>query len=243
MAANDNRRRKKIEAQRAKRKDKQRAIARVESSSKVARVLQAQRWTLFDTRISHGLSEQGIASTYIARRGPFDQVVGVVFLVDAYCLGVKDVSVFYGPETRWHEIMRQQVENGRIDPIAPEALRKLVEGSVAYAKSFGIDPHRDWLKASPIFGDIDASKSLVEFTYGKNGKPTFVSGPYDSQARIKQIMQTLAQHAGEGNFHFTVPYSGAELGFDLLEDDMDDDHEEEDDEEMPIKAIELRQAI
>ena len=102
MAANDNRRRKKIEAQRAKRKDKQRAIARVESSSKIARVLQAKRWTLLETRITHGLSEQGIASAYIARRGPYDQVVGVVFLVDTYCLGVKDVNVFYGPETRWH---------------------------------------------------------------------------------------------------------------------------------------------
>ncbi len=238
MAANDNRRRKKIEAQRAKRKDKQRAIARVESSSKIARVLQAQRWTLFDTRISHGLSEQGIASAYIARRGPYDQVVGVVFLVDAYCLGVKDVSVFYGAETRWNEIIRQQSENRRLDPIAPEALRKLVEGSVAYAKSFGIDPHRDWIKASPIFGDIDASKSLIEFTYGKNGKPTYVSGPYDSPERIKQIMQALTQHAGEGNFDFIVHYSGDDPGFDLLEDDMDDD----DEDEMHIEAIESRQA-
>ena len=239
MAANDNRRRKKIEAQRAKRKDKQRAIARVESSSKVARVLQAQRWTLFDTRISHGLSEQGIASAYIARRGPYDQVVGVVFLVDAYCLGVKDVSVFYGPETRWNEIMRQQVENGnRLYPIAPEALRKLVEGSVAYAKSFGIDPHRDWIKASPIFGDIDASKSLVEFTYGKNGKPTYVSGPYDSPERIKQIMHALAQHAGEGNFDFIVHSMEDGLDPELLGYEVDDD----DDDEIDIEAIESRQA-
>ena len=239
MAANDNRRRKKIEAQRAKRKDKQRAIARVESSSKIARVLQAQRWTLFDTRISHGLNERGIASAYVARRGPYDQVVGVVFLVDAYCLGVKDVSVFYGPETRWNEIMRQHVENGtRLNPIAPEALRKLVEGSVAYAKSFGIDPHRDWLKASPIFGDIDASKSLVEFTYGKNGKPTYVSGPYDSPERIKQIMQALTQHAGEGNFDFTVHYSGDDLDPELLGYETDDD----DEDEMAIEAIESRQA-
>ena len=237
MAANDNRRRKKIEAQRAKRKDKQRAIARVESSSKIARVLQAQRWTLFDTRISHGLSEQGIASAYIARRGPYDQVVGVVFLVDAYCLGVKDVSVFYGAETRWNEIMRQQVEKGnRLYPIAPEALRKLVEGSVGYAKSFGIDPHRDWIKASPIFGDIDASKSLVEFTYGKNGKPKYVSGPYDSSARIKQVMQALTQHAGEGNFDFIVKYSEEALEPELLEYEMDDD------DEIHIEAIESRQA-
>ncbi len=238
MAANDNRRRKKIEAQRAKRKDKQRAIARIESSSKVVRVLQAQRWTLLETRITDGLIERGIASAFIARRGPYDQVVGVVFLVDAYCLGVKDVSVFYGPETRWHEIIRQQNENRRLDPIAPEALRKLVEGSVAYAKSFGIDPHRDWLKASPIFGDIDASKSQVEFTYGQDGKPSYVSGPYDRPERVKQILQALIQHAGEGNFHFTTHYLPDELDCELLEVDLDDD----DDDEMHIEAIESRQA-
>jgi hypothetical protein len=236
MAANDNRRRKKIEAQRAKRKDKQRAIARVESSSKIARVSQAQRWTLLETRITHGLIEDGITNAYIARRGPHDQVVGVVFLVDTYCLGVKDVCVFYCPETRWNEIIRQQNENRRLDPIAPEALRKLVEGAVAYAKSFGIDPHRDWIKASPIFGDIDASKSRVEFTYGQNGKPSYVSGPYDRPERIKQIMQALTQHAGDGNFHFTVHYSEGDLDPDLLE------YETVDDDEIDIESIESRQA-
>ena len=240
MAANDNRRRKKIEAQRAKRKDKQRAIARVESSSKIARVLQAQRWTLLETRITDGLIEQGIANVFIARRGPHNQVVGVVFLVDTYCLGVKDVSVFYGPETRWHEIIQQQVESGaRLEPIAPEALRKLVEGAVDYAKSFGIDPHRDWIKASPIFGDIDASKSLVEFTYGQDGKPSYVSGPYDRPERVKQILQALTQHAGAGNFHFTTHYSPDELDCELLDEDLDDD---DGGDVMYIEATESRQA-
>ena len=240
MAANDNRRRKKIEAQRAKRKDKQRAIARVESSSKIARVLQAQRWTLFDTRISDRLIEKGIANAFIARRGPHNQVVGVVFLVDTFCLGVKDVSVFYGPETRWHEIVQQQIENGmRLDLIAPDALRKLVEGAVAYAKSFGIAPHRDWLQASQVFGDIDVSKSLVEFTYGEDGKPSYVSGPYDRPERVRQILQVLTQHAGAGNFYFTTHYSPDELDCELLEEDLDDD---DDDDEMRIEALESRQA-
>ena len=109
---------------------------------------------------------------------------------------------------------------------------------MAYAKSFGIDPHRDWIKASPIFGDIDASKSLVEFTYGKNGKPTYVSGPYDSPERIKQIMHALAQHAGEGNFDFIVHSMEDGLDPELLGYEVDDD----DDDEIAIEAIESRQA-
>ena len=52
MAANDNRRRKKIEAQRAKRKDKQRAIARVESSSKTfqEKIFKFEKYFYFEER-------------------------------------------------------------------------------------------------------------------------------------------------------------------------------------------------
>ena len=198
MAANENRRRKKIEAQRAKRKDKQRAIARVESSGMVVRITAASHWPLVESRISTGLNERGIANAFISRRGPNGQVAGAIFLVDAYCLGVKDVAIFLGSETSWKKRIEQQQEQGmRLEDISPEALRKLVEGAVDYASSFGIAPHRDWFHAAPILGDIDASQCLTEFTYGLNGKPHFMSGPYDSPARIQQITNLLASHAAQ----------------------------------------------
>ena len=223
MVANENRRRKKIEAQRAKRKDKQRTIARVESSGKVVRMTVASHWPLFESRISTGLDERGIANALISRRNPNGQVAGAIFLVDAYCLGVKDVAVFIGSETSWKRHIAEQQERGmQLVDISPEALRKLVDGAVDYASSLGIAPHRDWFHACPILGDIDASQCLTEFTYGHNGKPHFFSGPYDRPARIQQITNLLTNHVGVGNFHITIQHSEDDLGSDLMESSDDE---------------------
>ena len=165
-----------------------------------------------------------------------DQVAGAIFLVDIYCLGVKDVITMIGPEWKWNERLQQQRDSGRrLDKISPEAARKLVEGSVEYARSPGIAPHRDWIHASPIFGDVDASLCLTEFEFGKDGKPLFVAGPYDTPERVQQIMSALANSTGEGNYHYMLPTGEDELF--LGEDDDDDDEFEDADDMDDIMAI------
>ena len=215
MTASDNRRQKKIEAQRAKRKDKQRAEARIESSGLMARISAASHWPISGTDISKGFSETGIASVSITRRGPNDQVAAAVFLVDSYCLGVKDIILFIGSEQSWKTRMaRRNKSDVGIESISPEAARKLVEGAIAYARSIGFAPHRDWMHASPIFGDIDASKCTMQFTFGLDGKPCFVSGPNDSPERIRTIMNRLSAHLDPSQFHFII---AAQNGGDDLE--------------------------
>lgn len=230
MAGNENRRRKKIEAQRAKRKDKQRAVARIQSSGKMARMTTAKNWPIIETLIDDSLDDQGIASVYISRQGPHDQVAAAVFLVDAYCLGVKDVSLYFGPAWKWKESMQLRRERDvQLKSISPEALRKLVESAVAYANSLGIAPHRDWFHACPILGDIDASTCTTEFEFGRDGKPFYVAGPYDTPQRIRQIMAALDKTSGDGNYHFTLPMSNDD-GF-LDDEEFDDEDEGFDDED------------
>ena len=74
-----------------------------------------------------------------------------------------------------------------------------------------------------------------QFTFGKDGMPFFLAGPYDNpQAIIAKLNKT----AGPGNYHYIVPV-GDPLMFDedntvLLDDEMDDeddpDQEPDDDQ-------------
>ena len=218
MARNENRRRKKLEAHKAKRKEQKKAVARFQSSGIQARMAIAKEWPVMDSRISSTLWDEGIGYVAIARRNGNQQVAAAIFLVDVYCLGVKDVVLFIDVESRWHEMIRQISKSGQgWTEVPPEHARKLVEGAVAYARSFDLPPHRDWLPASLLFGDIDAGQCLTEFTFGQNGKPFFVAGPYDTPERVNRIMQSLSRTAGMDNFHFLTTINVDDVPPELVE--------------------------
>lgn len=220
MAVSENRRKKKLEAHRAKRKEQKRAVARFESSGNQGRMAIAKSWPVISACVSSSLWTQGIGYAAIGRRGPQGQVAGVVFLLDVFCLGVKDVVLFANSEWHWHELLGRFDRGGNgWEEASPEYVRKLADGAVAYAKSFGLDPHREWIDGSRIFGEIDASKCPTEFTYGKDGKPLFIPGPYDGPARVNQIMQALSHTTGRDKFDFTAPVVIGDFSDDGIEED------------------------
>lgn len=239
MAVNQNRRRKKIEAQKAKKKEKQRAISRIESSSKIIQMTKAASWPVIDSFMSGDLKGQGITSVFLARRGPHGQVAFAVFLVDAYCLGVKDAFGRFESEPSWKAFKEERREGMYgIESMSPEAARKLVEQAVQYARSVGIEPHRDYAGAAAIFGDIDAAKCSTEFTFGVDGKPRFVNGPHDTPERVKKILGILEDHVGQGKYD-VVLMSGQSFGDNEFEMDDNDDEYDDDEFDDPTGVIEV----
>jgi len=51
-----------------------------------------------------------------------------------------------------------------------------------------------------IFGDIDASVCPVKYEYGKDGKPFYMNGPYESHADVQKIINTLTEKCGVNGF-------------------------------------------
>ncbi len=128
------------------------------------------------------------------------------FLVDAYCLGIKnamyrifEASEYAGAVERIFEATEVRFERQH-----PAYARKLVEGAVAYARDLGFDPHPDYKIARAIFGDVDASGCPVRFTFGEGGKPFYVSGPDDTPVIQRRILKQLENRCGSDGFHFTV---------------------------------------
>ncbi|WP_231971853.1 hypothetical protein [Nostoc sp. NIES-3756] len=67
-----------------------------------------------------------------------------------------------------------------------------------YAQSLGFEPHKDFEKSRSHIGNWYGS---IRIECGRNGKPCYVSGPYDNS---KKIIETLNRSQGEGNFDFIV---------------------------------------
>jgi hypothetical protein len=99
---------------------------------------------------------------------------------------------------------RRTFRGGKSKPFSPAAVRKYVEGAVAYARDLGFAPDEDYQAARGIFGDIDPASASETFEYGKDGKPFYISGPNESSHRVREIVATLARVKGEGGFDFLV---------------------------------------
>lgn len=146
----------------------------------------------------------GIGNVIVSRKLPRDDLGVSVFLIDVYCLGVKDALFRVISELEYPRIVKRFKGMEVFQKTDPACARKLVEEAEAYGKQIGFDPHPDYKSARKIFGDIDASLCPSDFIFGKDGMPFFCSGPNDSPAKCRRIIDTLSKHFGPDGFHWTI---------------------------------------
>jgi hypothetical protein len=151
------------------------------------------------------LFESGIGYVVVSRFKGDGRVESGCFLLDVFCLGVKD-ALFerFDGISEYQEVLRDLFRKEGSIALTPSAGRKLVESAVAYAGRFGFAPGADYKVACRVFGGILASACEVEFSFGKDGKPFFVQGPSDSPARCEQILYALESRCGRGNYHYII---------------------------------------
>lgn len=148
------------------------------------------------------LFKSGMGQVLICRHKNNGETEAGVFLVDAYCLGVKD-AFFTRFETSKLESMLEKIfQLGGRESLSPACARKLVEDAVAYARSLGLGPHPDYKQAARVLGGINARECDTVFTFGHEGKPLYVQGPNDSPEFAQRVMTILGKRLGSENFHY-----------------------------------------
>jgi hypothetical protein len=222
MAADPRKRRKKLAKRTAKRKAKHHEMAREKSVGLPERMTAAAGYPILDSLVTTGLWDTGMGSVILSRELPAGGVAVAIFLVDRYCLGVKDAIAKIASRYEYDtEILHKMRSQSQFRPITPETARGFVESAVEYAGSLGMPPHPDYHRARLIFGDIDPAAATEQLEFGKDGKPLFIAGPNDTPARCRQIMATL-QRAGVGDAELLMPVAPDELDSLEIADDDDD---------------------
>lgn len=154
------------------------------------------------------LFETGIGYVIVTRRTPNGIIATSVFVVDVYCLGVKNALFNVSSEMEYENTIKPRLmesgEEQQFENIHPACARNLVEGAVLYAKELGFPPHSDYKYAKGIFGDLDINSCPVKYSYGKNDKPFYIRGPNESIVQAKQIINQLNKTCGEGNYDYLV---------------------------------------
>jgi tetratricopeptide (TPR) repeat protein len=141
--------------------------------------------------ISRTWQERGLAHVVVLRQVPDGTFVLGAYLVDVFCLGVKNA-------------FSARLKNNEVRPFleeCPEALREIpyedarsvILGGIGFARQFGFEPDDSW----------NASQAIVEperlfnrrFDFGKDGQPLYVQGPNDD---VRAIMKKLDSFIKEG---------------------------------------------
>lgn len=201
---NERRRQEALARRKAKRKKAKKAKQSLSPNLSGSSVLLACQSPVYECKMPTRLFEMGIGDVVFSRRLPLGKVSMALFLLDVFCLGVKDVFWHtVGPE-KYAEIIAKLAHNGPLENIGPACARKLIDGAVEYARQFSLRPHPDYNVAQKIFGDVDAASCPLSFEYGRDGKPFYMAGPNDTPAKARQIVSMLEQHCGSDGFDYVV---------------------------------------
>ncbi len=184
------------------------------------------------------LFETGIGYVVVSRYKADGRAEAGFFLLDVFCLGVKDAGYnrFSDRDEFEEELLRPLFRQHEIVTMTPAAGRKLVEGAAAYARTFGLGPAADYKKASRVFGGISTAECDEQFVFGHEGRPFFIAGPNDSPSRRAAIHRVLASHCGPDKFGF-------EVADDFDDSDDSDDFEELDSSTLTSPSVQMGSAL
>jgi hypothetical protein len=146
-------------------------------------------------------SESGVACVLLAVPDGGDRMSVCGYLIDTWCLGVKNAI---GPQ----RMGRRELEAFKRHYFGPwrsegipaplELAQHLVLGAAEYARCLGFKPHGDFRRARRPLGSWEGPSAI---TFGCDGKPHYLNGPNEDPRRV---FATLERTVGRGGFDYTL---------------------------------------
>lgn len=162
------------------------------------------RWPVYECWVPTELWEIGIGHVIVSRKNSLGDIAVGMYLLDVFCLGVKDCFVRLTDGSGYKKML-QQVHSltGELRPIEPNYASTLIYKAKEYAMRLGFKPHKDFLKAHLMLKDISIDEMLT-FNFGKDNKPLYVQGPNESPTDVRRIMHTLENNFGEKDYNYLL---------------------------------------
>lgn len=172
-----------------------------------------------DCYMSDNLWEAGIGHVVVTRKHTGGRISAAEFLVDTYCLGIKDCDYMLRIEDyQLSYILNRIEEMSGLQKISYEEAHNIVYGAVAFAEEGGISPHKDFALAEYFLEEDSDDVPLIEYDFGKDGKHFLVA---KDNLELTTYLPTLQSHLGEANVGWTID---AEVDEDEKEEKLDKDN-------------------
>jgi hypothetical protein len=162
---------------------------------------QAAEFPILGCWVMEGWQESGLTPVVVARQASADEIIYGCFLVDYYCLGVKDALWKSGVTLKQFSRELPRLCSDEPQKCDPSLAHELIYGAIEFARQYEFHPHPDFRRAGLVLDPPDAYPRIHRLEFGRDGKPLFVAGLYDDARRI---VAKLERTAGPGNFDYIV---------------------------------------
>ncbi|TMF49364.1 MAG: hypothetical protein E6I32_05910 [Chloroflexi bacterium] len=176
------------------------------SLSAQAIIRRARAFPFYECWISDNWQKDdlGLVEILVSRQQPDGDICFGTYLVDKYLLGVKNTfgNAGFSRVRFQNEVVNKIFRKLKPQKCPVELAHQMVYASLEYAAQFGFQPEKDFAVTQYILAPRGELEEPYQLTFGKDGKPFFVAGPYDNASRI---LRQLEKTAGPGNFHYFMP--------------------------------------
>lgn len=176
--------------------------------------------------ISKDIEEVGEGTVIVVRRHPNDKFTLATYLLDIFCLGVKDTFYRLRLDEFEYEEFFDKYTSMEVKEITYNEAHNWIYGAIAFAEEAGIAPHKDFNVTQYMLEEDTEDIPLIEYNYGKDGKHFLVAM---SQLELSRYIPILKKNLGD-NFDYVLQDD---------EDEYDDYEEVQDEDEEPIDLKQL----
>lgn len=176
--------------------------------------------------ISKDIEEVGEGTVIVVRRHPNDKFTLATYLLDIFCLGVKDTFYRLRLDEFEYEEYLDKFTSMDVTEITYNEAHNWIYGAIAFAEEAGIAPHKDFNVTQYMLEEDTEDIPLIEYNYGKDGKHFLVAM---SQLEFSRYFPILKKNLGD-DFDYVLQDD---------EDEYDDYEEVQDEDEEPIDLKQL----
>lgn len=155
--------------------------------------------------INKNWKSSGKCNIAISRKHNNNNISICHYLVDLYCLGIKDTHYQFNIfENEFLDFIRMKSpEEDYLIEIDYPTAHNIIYAALEYAEDLGFDAHKDFESLTEAFLEEDNDDiELIDIECGRNGRPCFISSDNDSEALVNRVMKQLEKAVGKDQFDF-----------------------------------------
>jgi hypothetical protein len=166
-------------------------------------IKRAEQFPIYECLLNQGWQNKGLAHILLSRKQPNNEFIIGVFLVDIYCLGLKNTFCNANiPLENYEKLKLRMAEESSLITCDPVLANRIVYGAIDYARKLGFEPQKDFRLSRFTLGEPSDANVPYSIEFGKDGKPLYIAGPNDDADRV---VERLSKTVGDGNFHYLLP--------------------------------------